>query len=108
MDSEIELKLRVAPYSVNKVVRLPWLRELSGGRPERRKLQTVYFDTRKHKLHHRGVALRVRGADNQYLQSIKARGSAYGPFERGEWEHEIPCSAPDLKLAKATPLAPLA
>jgi len=108
MNSEIELKLRLTPGAAGKVARLPWLRKLSGGPPKRHKLQTVYFDTRKLKLHQRGVALRIRRADNRYLQSIKARGSAYGPFERGEWEHEIPRDAPDLKLVKETPLAPLA
>src|SRR5215469_2180469 len=107
MDSEIELKLRVAPGLVDQVVRLPWLRELSGT-PERRRLRTVYFDTRKLKLHHRGVALRVRGADKRYRQSIKASGNAHGPFARGEWEHEIRGKAPDLRLAKKTPLASLA
>jgi inorganic triphosphatase YgiF len=107
MNSEIELKLLVTPGGADKVARLPWLRKLSGN-PEHRRLRTVYFDTRRLELYHHGVVLRVRRSGNKHLQSIKARGNAYGAFERGEWEYEVPGDAPDLKLAKETPLAPLA
>lgn len=109
MNSEVELKLSVSPSVANKVVRLPWLRRLSSGPPKREQVATVYFDTRKLKLHDRGVVLRVRHADRRYLQSIKARvNGEYGPLERDEWEYELPGNSPDLKLAKRTALAPLA
>jgi triphosphatase len=109
MNSEIELKLSASPNVANEVVRLPWLRRLSSGPPKHQRLVTVYFDTRKLKLRDRGVVLRVRHADRRYLQSIKAQGSGqYRPFERGEWEYELPGDSPDLKLAKGTALAPLA
>ena len=105
MNSEIELKLNVPPRAAKRVARLPWLRELASGPPKRHQLRTVYFDTRKLKLHDHGVVLRVRRADGRYLQSIKTRGSGEnGPFGRGEWEYELPGDAPDLKLAKETPL----
>src|SRR6185312_8627776 len=109
MNREIELKLSVSPSVANHVLHLPWLRALSAGPPKRHALRTVYFDTRKFKLHDRGVLLRVRRTGRQYLQSIKAEGSGeYGPLERGEWEYELPGAAPDLKLAKGTALAPFA
>lgn len=108
MNSEIELKLGLAPSAADKLARLPWLRESSGGSVQRRKLQTIYFDTRKLKLHDCGVTIRVRHAEGQRLQTIKTANGAGGPFERGEWEHEISRDAPDLRLAKGTPLWPLA
>lgn len=108
MASEIELKLGVAPGAVDKIARLPWLRESSSGGVQRRRLETIYFDTRKLKLHDCGVTIRVRHAEGQRLQTIKAANGASGSFERGEWEHEIARDSPDLKLAKGTPLWPLA
>ena len=109
MNGEIELKLGIPAHAAHRVVRLPWLRRLSSGPPKRRQLRTVYFDTRKSKLHDRGLVLRVRHVDKQFVQTIKAEGNgAYGPFERGEWEHEVPGAAPNLKLAEGTPLEPLA
>ncbi|MGH8217209.1 MAG: CHAD domain-containing protein [Steroidobacteraceae bacterium] len=109
MSSETELKLSVPPSAVNKVARLAWLRKMATGPLKREKIETVYFDTPKRRLHDRGLALRVRRAGQQYLQSIKADGiGSNGPFERGEWEHEIAGAAPDLKLAKGTPLETLA
>lgn len=109
MNDEIELKLSVAPSAANRVIRLPWLRELTCGPAKRHTLRTVYFDTPKFKLHRRGVVLRVRHDDRRYLQSIKADGHGeYGLFERGEWEYELAGDRPDLKLAKGTPLGRLA
>lgn len=109
MSSEIELKLGVAPSAAEKVARLPWLRgPAHGGGVRRQKLETVYFDTRKLELHDSGLTIRVRHADGQRLQTIKAADGAGGHFERSEWEQEISRDAPDLKLAKGTPLWPLA
>ena len=108
MTSEIELKLAVSPAAADKVARLPWLRDLAAGRVESRRLQSVYFDTRKLELFERGIVLRVRHANNRRVQTIKSTsGGARGPFERGEWEREISSDTPDLKAAKGTPLSPL-
>ena len=104
---ETELKLALAASGADKVERLPWLLRLSGGRVERRKLRAVYFDTRTLELHEQGLMLRVRHVDRQRLQTIKTSGAG-ASFERGEWDHEISGDTPDLKLAKHTPLAPLA
>lgn len=108
MSSETEVKLGVAPSAADKVARLPWLRHSSRGGVQQRRLETVYFDTPKLEVHDCGVTIRVRHADGQRLQTIKAANGASGPFERSEWEHEISRDAPDLKLAKGTPLWPLA
>lgn len=109
MASEIELKLGLAPGAAHQVARLPWLRELSGGRMECRRLQSVYFDTPRLELRDRGVMLRVRHTEGGHLQTIKAIANGAGaPFARGEWEHELSGDTPDMRLAKGTPLRPLA
>jgi triphosphatase len=109
MGQEIELKLGIAPSDLAKVAGLQWLSEVSNGTPKREKLVTVYFDTRKFKLRRRGLALRVRHAGKQRLQTIKAlKKGARGAFGRDEWEEDIVSDAPDLKLAKGTALEPLA
>lgn len=108
MGSEIELKLGIAPSAADKLAGLPWLRESSNGGVQRRRLETIYFDTRKLKLHDCGVTIRVRHSEGQRLQTIKAANGAGGSFERRESEHGIGRDVPDLKLAKGTPLWPLA
>lgn len=109
MSTETELKLGVEPGTADRLMRMPWLRGLGIGPPQRRSLQTVYFDTRGLELHDRGLTLRVRHAESQRVQSVKVLGKgAGGAFERGEWEHEIASDTPDLKRLKGTPLQPLA
>ena len=69
---------------------------------------TVYFDTAKSKLRGHSLTLRVRHAGNDRLQTIKALDNdARGAMGRDEWEQSIASDAPDLKLAKGTPLEPL-
>lgn len=94
MSSEIELKLSVAPDAADKLARLPWLRRSAGG-IRRRRLQSIYFDTRKLELHDCGVTIRVRDAEGKRLQTIKTANGAGGSFERGEWEHEVSRDAPE-------------
>lgn len=107
MSTEIELKLELPATEADKVRRLDWLRELSG--PARcQQLVTVYFDTPKFKLRDRGLAIRVRRAGRRRLQAIKAINRRNGAFARDEWEQEISGDAPDLRLARGTPVAPLA
>ena len=72
MGREVELKLEVPPSAIDKVVRLPWLSEVSDGPMKSEKLVTVYFDTAKSKLREHGLTLRVRHIDENRLQTIKA------------------------------------
>jgi inorganic triphosphatase YgiF len=102
---ELEIKLELAPASLPRLKQIPLIRALEA-RPRPRTEVSVYFDTRKHKLHKKGVLLRVRRIGNRHIQTIKADGNA-GLFERDEWETEITGEAPDLSLAGGTALAPL-
>jgi triphosphatase len=102
---EVELKLEVPPRSLAQVTR-----NLVG--PAARKppaeLVSVYFDTKKLKLRKKGLALRVRQIGQRHVQTVKQDGLARtGLFVRGEWEHDIGGTEPDLDAARKTALEPL-
>jgi triphosphatase len=102
---EIEVKLELPPASLPRLRKIPLLRAQKG-RPKTATEVSVYFDTDKHKLHKKGMMLRVRRSGDRYVQTIKSAGNS-GPFARDEWESEIEGRAPDLRLAQDTALAPL-
>lgn len=100
MNSETELKFRLAPRELSSV--------LPNGRGRRRDpseqtLVSTYYDTKKHKLRRHGLTLRVRKVNGRYVQTVKAGGA--GGVTRGEWEHDVTEPKPDLSKAKKTPLA---
>lgn len=102
---EIELKLELAPASLPRLKQMRLVRALKA--PVRRRTEvSVYFDTDKHKLHKKGLMLRVRRIGDRYLQTIKATKNG-NLFERDEWESEIAGEMPDLRLARGTALEPL-
>ena len=103
---ELEVKLELAPENLHALHNNPLLHDLDGDTPKRRSEISVYFDTKKHKLHKNGLLLRVRRVGNRYIQTIKAEGQST-PFERDEWETEIAGAQPDLDLAEGTALEPL-
>jgi inorganic triphosphatase YgiF len=102
---EIEIKLELAPANLRRLKQMPLVRALKA--PVRRRTEvSVYFDTDKHKLHKKGLMLRVRRIGGRYLQTIKATKNG-SLFERDEWESEIAGEMPDLRLARGTALEPL-
>jgi triphosphatase len=102
---EREVKLELAPTSLPLLNNIPLLRRLKVT-PKRAAEVSVYFDTDKHKLRKKELILRVRRVGNRHIQIIKAAGNS-APFERDEWEAEIPGKEPDLSLADGTALEPL-
>ena len=103
---EVELKLEVPPRCIGQLGRSAVLKGAAPG--ETVALISVYFDTPKHKLHKKGLALRVRQVDGHFRQTIKRSGdSSAGLFDRGEWEQEVGGEQPDLDAAHGTPLQPL-
>src|SRR5262252_9381865 len=102
---EIEVKLELPPASLPRFKKIPLLRTQKG-RPKSATEVSVYFDTDKHKLHKKGLMLRVRRIGGRYLQTIKATKNG-SLFERDEWESEIAGEVPDLRLARGTALEPL-
>jgi triphosphatase len=103
--AEVEIKLKLAPTDIAALKKSSLLRTLKA-EPKHPTEVSVYFDTAKQKLRKEGVILRVRRVGRHYTQTIKASGNL-APFERGEWETEIPRKEPDLSLAKGTALEPL-
>ena len=65
-------------------------------------LHAVYFDTPAHALRDGGFSLRVRGAGETYVQTLKHRAGR-GLFERDEWEFEVPGPELDLGRLQGTP-----
>src|SRR5262245_47128469 len=105
VSKEIEEKLELPPASVPHLKTIPLLRSV-GKRASTESQDSVYFDTKKHKLRKKGLMLRVRRVGNRYVQTIKATGNAK-LFERDEWESGIAGETPDLRLAQDTALEPL-
>src|SRR5438309_314112 len=102
---EIEVKLELPPTSVPRLKKVPLIRALK--KPAKSTTEvSVYFDTDKRKLRHKGLMLRVRRTGNRYVQTIKSARNSRA-FERDEWEGEIAGEMPDLRLARGTALAPL-
>jgi adenylate cyclase len=88
MTVEIELKLALPEESQRILARHPLLR--AAGRPSRKRLVNLYFDTPALDLHSRGIALRLRKQGHQWLQTVKCAGTVSGGLsERPEWEQ--PC-----------------
>jgi inorganic triphosphatase YgiF len=102
---EFEIKLQLAPANLPGLKKTRFLRT-HDARSRRATQVSVYFDTDTHKLHRKGLILRVRRVGGRYIQTIKATGNS-GPLERDEWEAEIPGEQPDLRLADGTALEPL-
>jgi triphosphatase len=103
VQKEVEVKLELPSASLRALKTVPLFKTP----PRHTREVSVYFDTDKHKLRKNGLMLRVRRIGNRYVQTIKATGSS-GPFERDEWEVELPGQEPDLRMAEGTALERLA
>jgi triphosphatase len=101
MAVETELKLHIAPEQLARLKRHALLKPLSVTRPVTRRLQNIYYDTPKLELHKSGMALRLRHAGRQWLQTLKGGGSVQaGLHQRNEWEVPVKRAALDFS---ATP-----
>jgi inorganic triphosphatase YgiF len=105
MSLEAELKFRIPARRLSKIAKV----RIAGARGDassETQLLSTYFDTKKHRLRRRGLTLRIRQANGNYVQTVKAAGT--GSFVRGEWESEVEAFVPDLDKADDTPLQDLA
>lgn len=95
-NTEIELKLAVAPEDMERLRRHSLVRATKKERAQSRRLKSVYYDTPDFLLFDGGASLRVRHAGDKRIQNVKARGDGgAGLFARKEWEHEIDGEALD-------------
>ena len=97
MAVETELKLRIAPEQLVRLKRHPLLREHQVTPPVARRLHNIYYDTPKLELHKAEMALRLRRAGRQWLQTLKGGGSVQaGMHRRNEWEVPVSRAALDF------------
>jgi len=103
---EVEIKLALDPAGVGRLARH---RQLAGVPSEARRMHSVYLDTPDWDLMTRGVALRVRRAGRQWLQTLKVATESVGALSRRpEWEvplprghHDLGCFPPDAQALMA-------
>ncbi|MCP4768418.1 MAG: CYTH and CHAD domain-containing protein [Gammaproteobacteria bacterium] len=99
MNIESEIKFSLDAKTMQAILKSRLIRQSSIGKPQRKRPQSAYFDTRQHLLRKAGVSLRVRHSEDGFEQTIKV--PAPGPvgmltFE--EWD--IPLESGDADLAK--------
>lgn len=99
---EVELKLLLDPADNARLVRHPLLAAHARARQRKARLTARYFDTPDLYLLRHGAGLRVRHAEGQWLQTMKAGGSVQGGLHaRLEWEGPVTGEVPQLgKLRK--------
>jgi triphosphatase len=99
---ETELKLHISPEHLQKLKRHPWLRSLSTTRARTLKLYSIYYDTAVLDLHRQAMALRLRKAGRQFLQTLKDGGQvSAGLHQRNEWETPVLSEQLDFAALKA-------
>lgn len=97
MAVETELKLRIAPGQIARLKRHALLKKYQQARPVVRRLKNIYYDTPKLDLHKSEMALRLRHAGRQWLQTLKGGGSMQaGLHQRNEWEVPVDHAALDF------------
>jgi len=102
MAVETELKLRIAPEQLARLKRHPLLKKHQVTRPVTRRLYNIYYDTPKLELHKSAMALRLRRAGRQWLQTLKGGGSVKaGLHQRNEWEMPVSRAALDFSSPQA-------
>ncbi len=102
---ETELKLRIAPDSIESFLQLPLLQSATYT-SKHQHLYSTYFDTQDLALLQQGMGLRVRQVGQRRLQTLKTAGTSLsGLHQRQEWETEITGDTPDYRLLSDSPLA---
>ena len=90
MAIETELKLHISPENLVRLKRHSFLRSLSSSRARTLKLFSIYYDTADLELRSRAMALRLRRAGKQFLQTLKGGGQvSAGLHQRNEWETPV-------------------
>ncbi len=98
MNTEIEIKLAIAPSAIHKLLKSRFICSLPTSAVEKI-LQNTYYDTDDWQLHSQKIALRVRKSDRQYIQTLKTQGSSeQGMHQRLEWEWDLSSDQLDFSL----------
>lgn len=102
MSIETELKLHIAPEHLAKLKRHSLIRSHTTGRARIQELYSIYYDTPDLELHRSRMALRLRKAGKQWLQTLKGGGQvSAGLHQRNEWEVPVPAERLDFAALAA-------
>jgi inorganic triphosphatase YgiF len=96
---ETELKLRIPPESLPRLMQHRLLRRFGNGQVVRpRRLVSTYYDTPDFRLMQARVALRVRKDGKRRIQTVKCAPTVEdGVNVRREWEREVGTGRPVVK-----------
>ncbi|CAK0774442.1 triphosphatase [Gammaproteobacteria bacterium] len=104
MATETELKLSLDPEALRRVGRLSVVRRHAQDHGSRVHLTNTYYDTPDQRLAAMGMALRIRRAENRWIQTVKTVGeTCAGMHNRNEWEWEVSENALNLECCDAEP-----
>lgn len=96
---EYELKFEIDPSKATRLLRQEWMREMLVGKPAKRHLRAIYFDTPDWQLRHRGISFRIRKSGQQFLQCVKSMPTeAHMTIARDEFEIPVPDNSPHPEL----------
>lgn len=105
---EIELKLRLAPGQVDRLLQHRLVKADNGARPLLKHLVSTYFDTSDGRLMKHRVVLRVRRDGRRRIQAVKSElGLDESLLARAEHEAVVKTDEPDLALITDPKLKPL-
>lgn len=95
---EIELKLRIPPEALPRLMNHRLLRRVGKGAPVPKRMISTYFDTPDFRLMREQVALRVRKIGQRHIQTLKCAPTVEsGVNARSEWEREVSADKPALQ-----------
>lgn len=108
MAIELELKLMVHPEHLklaSEFLDQYCATTTASSRQTTLALMNGYYDTPESLLRESGIALRIRAVNQDYIQTVKTRGSSrVGMHARGEWEWSLPNDQLNLSLLAQVPL----
>ena len=100
---ETELKFALSPEARERIERHAEALAAGGG-PSTETQHTTYFDTPGRALRKAGFTLRVRQADDGFVQTVKSAGE--GTLHRQECEWPVGSAEPDRRLLAEVPGVP--
>jgi len=93
-----ELRFALDPKRLSDLTSGERLQQLDAGAPVRRELHSIYYDTEDLSLRRRDFALRVRGDDAGWIQTLeRAAVGPWGLCAREEYEARLSGAPPDLE-----------
>jgi triphosphatase len=105
---ETELKLRIPPEALTRLMQHRLLRRFGDGGSVQRRLVSTYYDTPDFRLMRARVALRVREDGKRRIQTVKCAPTVEdGVNVRREWERDVDQGRPMLKGVGDKPLRKL-